>query len=69
MKFDTQKQGLEEKLASLTGLQSVLRDLEANQTNVSEEPAERVVLPYEGQRALRTEKWKKTTSSQTHPLT
>jgi len=57
MKFDVQNQELEGKLKSLPGLRTVLRDLDANTTRVSEEPAERVVLPYSGQKPLRSDQW------------
>ena len=59
MKFDMQRTDLEEKLKALPSLDSLLKKLEADDENVADDPAKRIVLPYSGIQPIRGEKWKK----------
>ncbi len=57
MKFDLQRNDLEEKSAQLDGLMRVLRDLDKANDALLDEPEKRAVLPYEGQRTIKPSMW------------
>lgn len=57
MKFDLQRNSLEEKSAQLDGLMRVLRDLDRANDAMLDEPEKRAVLPYEGQRTIKPSTW------------
>jgi hypothetical protein len=57
MKFDLQRNSLEEKSAQLEGLMRILRDLDKANDALRDDPERRAVLPYEGQRTIKPSVW------------
>lgn len=58
MKFDAHRADLHEKMKQLEGLMKVLRDLEKADDPITEESARRAVLPYGGERTIRSPQWR-----------
>ncbi len=63
MRFDREKSNLQEKLRDLDSLMKVLQGLESAGDPMSEAPARRAVLPYGGERTIRSPKWQQTQES------